>query len=175
MVISDSGGGKREPTPTGAIPAVCSNYYDLGMQPGFEPGTFSHKVAILWELGETLKDGEFAGKRFTISKTYTASLNEKATLCKTLESWRGRPFTAEEKRGFDMEGIVGKPCLLNIVAKSRPDGTTTADVAAVMPLPKGVDPMKPELDRSYTPKWVAQKLAAAQGHTEAKTEDDAVF
>ena len=174
MIVSDSGGGAREPTPTGAIGAVCSNVYDLGMQPGFDPGTFAHKVVVMWELNETLKEGEFAGKRFTISQTFTASLNDKANLCKVLESWRGIPFTAQEKRGFDLDKIIGKPCMLNIVPKARANGEMGTAVAAVMPLPKGMEIMTPELPRSFVPKWVQKILAAPAEQKEPEFKDDLI-
>lgn len=153
---------------------MCSNVYDLKMQPGFEPGTFAHKVVLMWELSETIKEGEYAGKRFTVSKTYTASLNDKATLCQHLEGWRGRPFTAEEKRGFELDNIIGKPCMLNIVPKARANGEMGTAVAAVMPLIKGVEPMVPELPRDFVPKWVAKILAAPQ-EPKTDTTDDSLI
>lgn len=169
IMVSESG-AKREQPPTGAIPAVCTNVYDLGMQPGFEPGTFAHKIVISWELVEVIKEGEFAGKRFVVSRTFTLSLHEKSSLRKILESWFGRGFTAEELKGFDVETIIGKACLLNIVPKLKEDGTKFSEVAAVMPLPKGMEPMTPELPRDHTPRWIQKLIGTANAPASAESE-----
>jgi hypothetical protein len=175
VIVTDNG-IKREPTPTGAIPGVCTNVYDLGMQPGYEEGTFAHKIVISWELAEVMKEpGEFQGKRFVVSQTFTASLNEKANLRKVLESWRGRGFTAEELKGFDIEKVIGVPCLLNIVPKAKADGTVVAAIAAVMPLPKGIEVMVPELPRDHVPKWIQKLLGASVQQSTAVAPDDTVF
>lgn len=172
IIVTDNG-IKREPTPCGAIPAVCTNVYDLGMQPGYEEGTVVHKVVIAWELAEVMKEpSEFQGKRFVVSQTFTASLNEKSNLRKVLESWRGRGFTPDELRGFDLEKIIGVPCLLNIVPKTKADGTVTAVIAAVMPLPRGVEPMTPELPRDHVPKWIQKLMGPAQPTAEPAMPPD---
>ena len=40
---------------------------------------------------------------------------EKANLSKDLTSWRGRPFTEDEKKGFDISNLVGKVCQINVI------------------------------------------------------------
>ena len=50
----------------------------------------------------------------SISKTYTASLNENATLYKDLVTWRGKSFTKEELDGFDLDKMIGAPANLEI-------------------------------------------------------------
>jgi hypothetical protein len=85
----------------------------------------------MWELPEELMDD---GKPFVISKFYTNSLNEKATLRADLMSWRGRDFTSEELRGFDLQSILGAPCLINVVH----DENKKAKVTSVAKLPKNI-------------------------------------
>jgi len=118
------------------------------------------------------------GKRFVVTNTYTASLNEKANLRRDLESWRGRPFTAEELQGFDLEKVVGKPCMLNLVAKTTAKGKTWTGIAAIMPLPKDAEKLTPETPRDYVPKWISALLHTEQAEsvaTDPSFDDDIPF
>lgn len=78
------------------------------------------------------------GKPFIVQKRYTASLHEKSKLRPELESWRGRAFTEDELKEFDLEKLLGANCLLN-VAHVVKDGKTYANVTAVMPLKRGME------------------------------------
>lgn len=159
IIVKETGGDFQRPEP-GMYQAVCSNVYDLGMQPGYQ-GVITHKLVVLWELEETIKTGEYAGKRFTIAKFYTASLNEKATLRADLVSWRGRDFTAEELKAFDVEKVIGANCYLNIIEKAKTDGKTTIAIAAIAPFRRkenGPEAMTPELPREYVPDWIKKML-----------------
>jgi hypothetical protein len=62
-------------------------------------------------------------------------LHEKASLRRDLESWRGRAFTDKELEGFDLENLLLKGCLINVIHEQR-GGATFANVAGVMRLPK---------------------------------------
>ena len=100
---------------------------DLGMvDDGFG---VKHKVEIWWQLEERNPE---TGTRFTVRKRYTNSLHEKAALRKDLEMWRGRKFTQEELRGFDLEKLLGVPCQLQTVHKTTDDGKTFCNVGAVI-------------------------------------------
>ena len=79
------------------------------------------------------------------SKFYTNSLNEKANLRRDLESWRGKSFTDEELDKFDLESIVGRPCLLSIVAGRN--GKTV--ISGVSGLPKGTK-CRPQVNPAFT-------------------------
>ena len=59
------------------------------------------------------------GKPFLISRRYSLSLHEKSSLRRDLESWRGRAFTQEELRGFDLEVLIGVGCLVSVVHEQR--------------------------------------------------------
>lgn len=134
-IIATAGDSKTyTPAPAGVHQAVAVDVIDKGLQPNqFKPGTTQHKIDIAWQLDEKRDDG----KRFLVYKRYTVSLNEKATLRKDLESWRGRAFTREEEMGFDVEAILGANCLVNIQHNTK-DSRTYANVVAVMPLAKGM-------------------------------------
>ena len=129
------------PAPAGAHTAVCIGFIDMGTQPSFyEDGKPAHKVRITWELDEQMDDG----RPFTISKTYTWSMNDRATLRSHLESWRGRPFKKEDfgPNGFDTKNLLYKPCTLTVQHKDV-NGTERSVVAGVAPPMKGVKPFTP--------------------------------
>jgi len=77
----------------------------------------AHKVNITWELPtETAIFHEERGPEpFVVSKTYTLSMHEKANLRKDLESWRGKGYTDEEAKRFDITKLLGQPCLLSVI------------------------------------------------------------
>jgi hypothetical protein len=177
IIAKDSGNGVLEPVPTGMQDAACCNVVDLGMQPGFQNQGMAHKVVLVFELAERKKEGEEAGLRFTMSKTYTLSLHEKAALRHDLESWRGRPFTAEELKGFDVEKVKSHACQLNIVEGVKTDGSKRFDVKAIVPPAKGTEHVTPER-LGYVPKWCTDLLAAqkqAEPTAEPSFDDDIPF
>jgi hypothetical protein len=134
LTVSESSGTTFKSAPAGTHVARCIRLIDIGTQHGEYQGkaTVRKQIIVMWELpNETMDDG----KHYIASKFYTASLSEKATLRKDLESWRGRAFTDEELAGFDLKNILGKPCMLSIVAKEGGNGTK---VGGVMALPKGM-------------------------------------
>jgi hypothetical protein len=92
-----------------------------------------HKINIVWQLSEVRDDN----KPYEVRKRYTLSLHEKAGLRKDLESWRGRPFTQAELEGFDVETVLSAPCMINVIHNVK-DGSTYANVTAVMKLPRGL-------------------------------------
>jgi hypothetical protein len=169
VIVTDNG-GTFEAIPTGVFPGVCCSLWDLGFQPGFQGQGQAHKIVLGWEIAERKTEGEWAGKRFVVTKTYTASLNEKANLRKDLESWRGLPFTPEELKGFDLEKVVGVPCMLNLVAQTTKAGKTWTGIAAIMPPVKGSEKLIPETPREYMPKWIQALLGVAQAESAAATE-----
>lgn len=130
LIVSDSG-GNYETHPSGLAQGVCCDVIDRGIietEFGKKPC-----VSLAWQTDEKTSKGE----PFTVQRRYTLSLNEKATLRRDLEAWRGRAFTADELRGFDLEKLLGANCWLNIVHATKPDGKTFANVASIVPLKKG--------------------------------------
>jgi hypothetical protein len=118
-------GKNYTPAPEGVHAAVCVDVADKGMVET-EWGS-KHKCRIIWEIAAQMDDG----RAFTIGKTYTVSLHEKSSLYKDLKGWRGRAFTADELRGFDLENVLGKPCQLVVVHEDK-DGSTYANITAVV-------------------------------------------
>lgn len=144
LIASDKGGADFIPAPAGNHPARCFALIDIGTQNDtFQGKTIrAHKAVIFWELPTELH--EFSpgdGKEpFTLSKRFTLSLHKKATMRGFLEAWRGRAFSDEEAKGFDVAKLVGAPCLLSVIHKPKINdpGKMSAVVNAATPLPKGL-------------------------------------
>ena len=136
LTVSE-GAGSFELPPAGTYPARCYRIIDMGSQETDFNGEhkLQKKMLLQWEL---LGDERMAdGRPYTVSKRYTASLHEKAQLRRDLESWRGRPFTAEELRSFELPKILGAHCLLSLIHIEKA-GRTYCNLSAVMALPKGM-------------------------------------
>ncbi len=106
--------------PEGQHIGVCYKIIDQGTRNetyprDAEPNSDNTKkrktLGVTWEIPEQkMADG----RPMSISKTYTASLNENATLYKDLVTWRGKSFTKEELEGFDIDKMIGAPANLEI-------------------------------------------------------------
>lgn len=155
IIASDKGGTDFKPVPAGTHVGICVMVIDQGIQPGgkFKP---TRKVYLRWELPNERtewkdRDGNVHSGPMIIGKQYTLSLSEKANLRADLESWRGRSFTEQELKGFDVINVLGKACMIGVTHNTV--GTKTyANVSAVMGLPKGTTvPAAHNKPVSYSP------------------------
>jgi hypothetical protein len=132
IMAKDSGGKDFKKIPPGAHFAICNMVVDCGLQEGFG-GKPQHKVYLRWEVPDERVSYEKDGKQIegpcSIGSLYTLSLSEKANLRKVLENWRGRPFTADELKGFDITNVLSKCC--QIMVTHSEDGKY-ANVTGVM-------------------------------------------
>ncbi len=138
IIARDTGTTDFEPAPEGLHAAVCVDVVDKGMIEGqWGP---SHKVQIRWQLdGHSDAGLRPDGKQWLVTRQFTLSLHEKAALRSFLVSWRGKQFTAAELQGFDLENVIGAPCMLQVLHNRSADGQRVfANVQNVMPLPKGM-------------------------------------
>jgi hypothetical protein len=137
MIVSSSGGDFK-PIPEGAYLATCVRIIDLGTQITSFQGAdkLQRKVLLVWEVPDEIVEYEGEKRPALIMQRYTASLSDKANLRKHLEAWRGRRFTDDELRGFDLKNVLGKPCQIQVV-HSENGGNVYANLAAIMALPKG--------------------------------------
>ena len=137
LKASDSGGGSFELPPEGAKIARCVQEIDIGHQWSDFYKKTKHKVIIGWELPScSHSEGERAGEPMLVWKRYTVSLHENSLLRKDLQAWRGKKFTEEELKGFDLPKLLDKPCQVSIVHVDQ-GGKTYANVDAVMALGEG--------------------------------------
>lgn len=144
MAITASAKSGFEPVSEGVHMATCISIIDLGDQWSEQYKKNSHKVMLTWEIPDEMVEinGEEA-PRF-ISKEYTLSLAEKATLRNHLEAWRGKKFNSQELMGFDLRNVLGKSCQLQILHTDN----GYANISSVMSIPKGM--ATPEIHAKLT-------------------------
>jgi len=151
FVAKDSGGGNFKRVPAGVHIGRCYSLIDLGTQltSGQYGEKMQHKIRIGWELFGEDEQGapltiEVDGKEMpmTISKNYTVSLGEKDYLRKDLAAWRGKDFTDEEAKAFDISKLVGAYCMVNVTT-SETNGKTYSNVAGLTPIPAALKNSKP--------------------------------
>ncbi len=166
-----NGGDDFQPAPAGTYRAVCVDVIDKGIVEVTYQGKTKrqHKVSVAWLIDEKRDDG----KPYLVFKRYTLSLNEKATLRKDLESWRGKAFTRDEEMGFDVEAVLGANCLLNVQHQKKGD-KTYANVVSVMPLMKGMPPIDGPFEYIRQVNRTPEQVAATPPHDEPPplTDDD---
>lgn len=166
--------GDFETAPEGTHVARCLSIVDMGMQAtsftddSGKPKPPQHKVRIAFEL---CYEQDSKARPFVVSKQYTVSMHEKASLRKDLEAWRGRSFSKEELDAFDLAKLVEKPCMVTVKHKANADGSRTyANIAAISGIAKGMqeppalqgDPLVFTLgdpwNRDLLPNWLADRI-----------------
>lgn len=125
--------------------AVCSQIVGLGMQESEWNGQITEKQKLKlrfevpderveWETSE----GENKEGPKIIWMTCTFSMHENARLRKLIQSWRGNKMTDKEAYEFDVDVLLGKACLINVVHNEY-QGKTYANIESASPLMKGMD------------------------------------
>lgn len=177
----NSGGGDFEVVPAGSYIARCYSIVDLGTQKVTFQGETKEKPQVVLSF-EILDDDTKRqdGTPFVISKTFTASLDSKASLRKTLDGWRGRPFTEAELKRFELATIAGAYAQITVSHSQSADGTKNyADLVSISPLHKSIPkpaPVNAVLvfdmaasgyldDYAKLPKWQQKKVEASREWT----------
>jgi hypothetical protein len=159
--------------PAGNHRAILVGIYDIGTHEvkfGTDPPKPKRQLVLTWELSDELMED---GRPFALSRTFTFSSHEKAGLRIMVENWLNRKFTDDTIRKFDLFGLAGRACLLNVGHDPKADGTTYANIKSVGPLAKGMQP--PERHNEVrvfslneetvipdgTPKFVIAKIEAS--------------
>lgn len=133
-------GGDFERCPPGVHLARCYRIVDLGTQKSEYKGQvkYLHKIMLAWEIHGTDDAGQPVamkdGRPFSIFKNYTLSWSEKANLRLDLQSWRGRPFSQEEMRKFDLKNVLNAWCMLNVIEREK-DGKMYTNINGITPVP----------------------------------------
>lgn len=152
MPIRVSRGGEMKsftPCPVGVHPAVCVDVVDLGLvdtgypDPKTGENRFAHKVRIVWQVAKKMDDG----RPYVVQSRYTLSFNEyqgkQSNLLRDVTAWGiDLQELVDETNDYDVERLIGRACLLNVVHK-KGDTATWANVASLMPLPDGMVAPKP--------------------------------
>lgn len=130
------------PAPVGMHLARCFRVIDLGTQKTSWQGVekFNQKILIQFEIHSEDADGNplltDKGEPLSISKRYTFSFYENSTLCKDLGSWRGSPFTKQERdAGVNLEKLLGVWAMLNVTKELGSDGKEYTNIETINPVP----------------------------------------
>jgi hypothetical protein len=142
MIVTGSNSERKQfqIAPAGTHLARLYRIIDLGTQMREYEGKVNmlRKAKFFWELhgedgtGKPLLTTE--GKPLIQSKEYTMSLGEKANLRRDLEAWRGKAFSEDELRGFNVSAVLGQFCMVNISHRVKGD-MTYADLKGVSGVP----------------------------------------
>jgi hypothetical protein len=151
LIASESGGGGTfTPVPPGMYLARCYRIVDLGTQRGEYLGQVTHKKKFMLQFEVHGDDDEGSplvtakGEPMSISKNFTLSLGEKATLRKDLETWRGRPFTENERAGFQLENLLGVWAMISVIKALGKDKKEYTNIANINSVPKAMKASLPD-------------------------------
>jgi len=145
LIAKDSGGGGNfTPVAPGMHLARCYRIVDMGTQKTDFQGQVKHlqKVMLQFEVHGEDEDGRplvtAKGEPMSISKNFTLSLAEKATLRLDLQAWRGRPFTADELRGFELKAVLGVWAMITAARALGKNGKEFTNIVSINPVPAAI-------------------------------------
>lgn len=140
QIIATAGGTSNiPPHPEGPHPATCIDIVDHGMVELTWQGKTKtkHRIQLRFFCGEYFEDDDGNQRPLWVDAYFTLSLHEKATLRKFLQNWRGKAFTEDELKGFNIAKLLGAPGLVQVSHNTTP-ARTYANVDSIMKLPKGM-------------------------------------
>ena len=137
-IIASSASKTMQTIPAGTHVARCVGMIHIGTIPNTFNGEskLQNRVWVTWETpDETIEFKEGEGKKpYWISREYTLSMHEKSKLREHVEGWRGKGLNETQARSFDIEKLLGQPCLLNIIHNDK----GYANINGIASLPKGM-------------------------------------
>ena len=183
MIASDNGGSTIPKLEGGVYTAISSAIVDLGLQKNEKFDKTQRKFMMIWTiLNETIEvNGEQLPRQ--LSKEYSFSLHEKSTLRKDLQAWRGKAFTEEELRGFNIMNVLNVPCQLQVLLEER-NGRQYNNIASIMALPKGsqveklentyyfdIETMDSWTNWTKIPQWIRDRIKRAENFKSTGLEE----
>ena len=144
------------PVPTGMHLARCYRIIDLGTQESTYMGNIKHLPKVMFQFEVHSEDSQgnatvtSKGDPMTVSKNFTLTLAEKSTLRKDLQTWRGKEFSAEELKGFELKNVLGQWAMISVV-ETENNGKTYTNIATINPGPANM-----------------KKVGLPEGHNELK-------
>lgn len=188
MIVKNEGGSSIPLLEEGVYTAVCTGLIDLGFQKSTLFNKNSRKVQVMWTIPSekikyTDKEGNEKEGMRQMSKEYTACITEKSNLNKDLTSWRGKAFTEEEMKGFDLKKLLLVPCQIQIIHQGKEN--KYASIAGIMSLPKGIKVDTSELTATIfdmsdmntwnvyetLPKFIQEKIKGSVGFAESELDN----
>lgn len=183
LILSETEKAGYEPISEGLHPAVCIAIIDIGLVYSEQFEKTQDKVLLQWEVIDETVTTEEKEQHRVISKEYTKSFFERSTLRKTLKSWRGREFTEEELKAFDLRKVLGVPCQLQITHTVKGD-KRYANIDSIVSYPKGMpkpvpdtEPFAFDLDAEdwqqmfvKLPEWIQNKIKDSETYKQKVEE-----
>lgn len=151
---------QRDLPPTGTHRAVLYKLVNLGTLETEWQGKpkKSHKIRLIWELSdeniEYEKDGQKVTAPFAVGRKFTLSMGDNSHLYPIVQGITGG-LTDDERWNFDVESLVGQPCLITVIHDEW-EGKKFAKVTGATKLPKGM--MEPKQVNESTI-WDVRKLS----------------
>ena len=100
------------------------------------------KVRIGFEIpGKTADFGKGHQEPYVVSRDYTASFggpSKPSNLLKDVQAWRGKPFSADELKSFDLNKLVGVPAFVSITHQLAKNGNMYANIGSIIKLPSAI-------------------------------------
>ena len=130
--------------PAGTHVARCYKMIHVGERPYEYNGEQKTKNS-LWVFFELPKEmrvfNEDKGEEpMSINIEYNLTFYEQAKLFQHINSWRGKSLTPQEIDDFEIDKLLGVPCMLSVVHNtSAKNGKTYANIQSVSGLPKGIE------------------------------------
>jgi hypothetical protein len=160
MIEATNQSKPKELIPSGNYVARCYSMIHIGTVDEDYIGEIKtmNKVRITWELPTELRvfSEEKGEQPMVISKEYTLSMHEKSNLRRDLESWRGKGFTDDQAKSFDITKLLGVVCMLNIIHKTTKTGNEFATISNISTMPKGLvcpEQVNPTFEFNFTDKY----------------------
>src|SRR5215468_6198400 len=116
-----------KPHPEGIYSGVCVDVVDLGLVETDFQG--EKRVVPKVRLFIETEYRDETGKAGVITKTFTASLHQKARLAEYIGKWRGRPVVPGES--IDLAKLIGACCTVVISHQQNMVGRTYASMDAI--------------------------------------------
>jgi hypothetical protein len=110
-----------EPCPEGRHPIVCVDIFKTDPEEQTYDGVTKlyEKVMLVFQVFPEDGSRDSKGKPFQVERKFTWSLDPQSKLRPTLERWRGRDFTEEELKRFDLLKLKGVSAWGSIVHNTR--------------------------------------------------------
>lgn len=137
LVASESTQRTSTPIEAGTYIARCVQVIDLGDQFNDLSNKWARKVMLTFEIPSERIDVNGESKPRLMSKTYTLSLNEKASLRKDIEAWYGRQLAISDYP-FDIRAMVGIPCMITVVTRKSKTGNEYSVIGSISKPMKGM-------------------------------------
>lgn len=138
--FKNGGGNQFPPMSPGTYPAVCSGVIDIGTQSTEYNGEHKTQNQLILMFDFPTETVEIDGQQNPrcLSLKLTKSVHEKSALRKHLIAWRGRDFTEDELKDFELSRLLGVSANITVIQKDY-NGKTYSNISAIGKPMKGTE------------------------------------